>query len=69
MEEDFLFEDGGLFNDDGTEINPDLVPIPPLCLTCSKNGRRGEDNFLCTLTRADQSEDDEFECAEYEPLK
>ncbi len=69
MEEDFLFEDGGLYNDDGSEIIPDLIPVPPLCLTCKKNGRRGEENILCTLTRAEYLEDEDFDCAEYEPMK
>ena len=26
------------FDDDGTEINPDLVPKPDLCISCKKDG-------------------------------
>jgi hypothetical protein len=68
MDDDALFEGGTFFNDDGTEVNPDLIPIPPLCLTCKKNDKRGEEYVLCTLTRADQTKDRQFECGEYVPL-
>ena len=27
------------FEDDGTEINPDLVPKPDLCISCKKDGQ------------------------------
>ncbi|MFP4416766.1 MAG: hypothetical protein ACLFSB_05810 [Chitinispirillaceae bacterium] len=69
MEEEFLFEDGDFFDDSEAEIIPDLVSVPPLCLTCKKNGMRGEDNLLCTLSRAEQSDSDDFECTEYEPME
>jgi hypothetical protein len=64
-----MFPEGGeFFNDDGTPMNPDLVPIPPLCLTCKRNEMGGEEYVLCTLTRADQVDDEgEFRCAVYEP--
>ena len=57
----------GLFNDDGTEINADLVPKPGLCLTCRKDNAGGKEEILCVLTRNDQRDDDEFECGAYEP--
>ena len=57
----------GLFNDDGSEINADLVPKPGLCLTCKKDNAGGKEEILCVLTRNDQRDDDEFECGAYEP--
>jgi hypothetical protein len=57
----------GFFNDDGTEINADLVPKPGLCLTCRKDNAGGKEKVLCILTRNDQKNDDEFECGAYEP--
>jgi hypothetical protein len=57
----------GFFNDDGTEINADLVPKPGLCLTCRKDNAAGKEEILCILTRNDQKGDEEFECGAYEP--
>lgn len=55
------------FNDDGAEINPDLIPKPYLCITCKKNELFGEEEILCNLTRADQQDHEEFVCDAYEP--
>ena len=55
----------GFFNDDGSEINPDLVPKPGLCLTCRKDDDPTEE-ILCTLTRNDQRGEDEFRCFAFE---
>ncbi|MEK6742169.1 MAG: UPF0158 family protein [Nitrospirota bacterium] len=57
----------GYFNDDGTEINPDLVPKPGLCLTCKKDNVGGQEEILCMLTRNDQKGGKVFECGAYEP--
>ncbi|MHB8844404.1 MAG: UPF0158 family protein [Nitrospirota bacterium] len=57
----------GYFNDDGTEVNADLVPKPGLCLTCRKDDAGGTEEILCTLTRNDQKDEDDFECGAYEP--
>ncbi len=56
----------GYFNDDGTEVNPDLVPKPGRCLACKKDDA-GEEETLCTLTRNDQKGGKTFECGAYEP--
>ena len=56
----------GFFNDDGTEINPDLVPKPGLCLSCKKDDDLNEE-ILCILTRADEQGDVEFKCFAYVP--
>ena len=56
------------FDDDGSEINPDLIPNPDLCITCKKDGLPGEE-MLCNLTRltrADQQGEKEFRCDAYE---
>ena len=57
----------GFFNDDGTEINADLVPKPGLCLTCRKDNAGGKEEILCVLNRHDQKGDEDFECGAYEP--
>jgi len=46
------------FNDDGTEINPDLIPKPDLCLICEKQDDPNEE-ILCTLNRIGQGDDGE----------
>lgn len=52
------------YNDDGTEINPDLVPKPSLCVSC-KNDDDPREEILCILTRADQQDQAEFQCFAY----
>lgn len=54
------------FFDDGTEINPDLIPKPSLCISCRKDGLSGEEEILCILNRMDQMGEEEFECGAYE---
>ncbi len=60
-------EYSGYFNDDGTEMNPDLYPKPQLCLSCKKQDEESEE-VLCNLTRLDQLEELEFKCASYESI-
>jgi hypothetical protein len=55
----------GFFRDDGTEINPDLVVKPSLCVSCRKDADPDEE-ILCTLTRADQEDETEFHCEAFE---
>ena len=52
------------FDDDGTEITPDLVPKPGLCLSCVKEDDPSEE-VLCILNRMDQRDEDEFRCFAY----
>ena len=49
------------FDDDGNEIDPELVPMPKLCLNCEKKDDPYEE-ILCNLTRLDQRDDKEFIC-------
>ena len=59
----------GIFDDEGYEINPDLIKKPSLCLTCLKNYEPGmEDDILCNLTRYDQNNSDNFSCHAYEKI-
>jgi len=54
----------GCFDDDGYEINMDLVPKPSLCITC-QNDDNPEEEMLCNLTRHDQKNTSSFECFAY----
>lgn len=54
----------GYFNDDGTELNPDLYPKPQLCLSCKKDDDPDEE-ILCNLNRLDQLDEPEFKCFAY----
>ena len=54
------------YDDDGTEITPDLVPKPGLCLSCAKDDRPAEAH-LCLLNRIDQEGEEHFSCSAYEP--
>lgn len=58
------------YDDDGNELNPDLIPKPGLCLVC-KNNFKGDpmEDMLCNLNRLDQQGEPEFKCGAYIPLK
>ena len=60
------YERPKFFHDDGTEVNPDLIPKPDLCITCKKDGQGGEEDILCALNRMDQQGEDDFKCGAYE---
>jgi hypothetical protein len=60
----------GYFSDDGTEIDPTIVPIPTLCHSCLKNNDTTEE-VPCMLNRMDQMKEikngEMFLCFAYEP--
>jgi len=56
----------GLYNDDGTKINPALVAKPDLCVTCKNDDLAGEEEILCILNRNDQKNKKVFKCGAYE---
>ena len=58
----------GFFRNDGTEITPDLISKPSLCVSCRKDQDPSEE-ILCTLTRADQQREAAFECFAFEPKR
>ena len=60
-------EISGIYDDDGTKIDPETVPKPSLCLTCRKDDEGGEERILCLLNRNDQKDEPEFECEAYDP--
>lgn len=55
---------GGFYDDEGNEIDPNLIPKPGLCLSC-KNDNDPAQEILCILTRMDQIDEDEFCCFAY----
>jgi len=56
------------FDDDGTELNPDLIPKPHLCVGCRKDEWEDqEEQVLCNLTRLDQSDEKDFVCHAFIP--
>ena len=57
----------GFFDDDGYEINIDLIQKPALCLTCVHDNDPDEE-ILCILTRSDQQEELEFICFGYKKV-
>lgn len=57
----------GIYNDDGTKIDPETVPKPSLCVTCKKDEKEGEEQMLCLLNRNDQRDETDFQCGAYEP--
>lgn len=69
---DFSFnpEDiNGFYNDDGTKIDPESVPIPGLCIICRKYQIDDwEENMLCTLNRNDQRDEPDFKCGSFEKI-
>ena len=54
-------------DDDGTESNPNLIPKPDQCISCKKDNIHGEEEIICSMTRADQQGDSEFHCEAFEP--
>ena len=54
----------GFFDDDGFEINTELIKKPSLCLTCVNIDNPNEE-LLCNMTRHDQKDNDEFKCFAY----
>ncbi|MFC1707721.1 YecA family protein [Planctomycetota bacterium] len=54
------------FDEDGNEIDVDAIPKPSLCVTCKKDSDPAE-WIVCTLTRADQQDQADFECYAFQP--
>jgi hypothetical protein len=51
----------GFFDDEGYEINSDLIEKPSLCIICTKDDDPNEE-ILCNMNRFDQKEEKEFKC-------
>lgn len=54
----------GFFDDDGYEINSELIKKPSLCLTCIHDDDPNEE-LLCNMNRFDQKDEKEFKCFKY----
>lgn len=66
-EEDEIPFISGLYNDDGSRVVIENIPIPGLCLRCkSYLVDDWEENLLCNMNRNDQRNDDHFECGAFE---
>jgi hypothetical protein len=66
----YNYEDiNGFYNDDGTKIDPESVPVPGLCIICQKyQSDDWEDNVLCTLNRNDQRDEPDFQCGAFKKI-
>jgi len=54
----------GFFDDDGYEINTDLIKKPSLCITCINDDNPKEEMF-CNMVRYDLKDENEFKCFAY----
>ena len=60
-------EINGFYNDDGTKIDPESVPIPGLCIICRKYQIDDwDENLLCLMNRHDQRNERDFNCGAFE---
>ncbi|MDA3882880.1 MAG: hypothetical protein PF481_06325 [Bacteroidales bacterium] len=58
----------GFFDDDGYEINSDLIKKPTLCLTCIHDDDPREEP-LCNMNRFDQRDNDDFKCFAFKKIE
>jgi hypothetical protein len=58
----------GFFDDDGYEINTDLIKKPTLCMACVHDNDPNEEP-LCNMTRFHQQEESEFKCFAYKKIE
>ncbi len=54
----------GFFDDDGYEVNSNLIKKPGLCITCIHDDDPNEESF-CLMTRYDQQDQEDFDCLAY----
>jgi len=57
----------GFYFDDGEEYNPDLHPLPNMCLSCKYKDDESE-YVLCTLNRMGVACGEEFDCHQYKQI-
>lgn len=56
------------FDNDGNELNPNLVAKPALCVACVSDDAEHEmGRVRCDLTRLDQQDEAAFTCHAYTP--
>lgn len=62
-------EINGFYNDDGTKIDPETVPVPGLCVICRKHHIDDwDENLLCLMNRHDQRNERDFNCGAFEKI-
>lgn len=62
-------EYNGFYNDDGTKVDPETVPVPNLCVICKRHlDEDWEENLLCLMNRNDQRNSDDFQCGAFEKI-
>lgn len=67
LKDNFPEEINGLYDDNGTKIDPESIPVPELCITCkSYHSGDSEENLFCTMNRYDQQNDTDFKCKAFE---
>jgi len=68
-DEPYREEINGFYNDDGTKIDPESVPVPGLCVICKKHQIDDwEENLLCLMNRNDQRDEPDFKCGAFETI-
>jgi hypothetical protein len=55
------------YDDNGLEIDPNEIKKPSLCVICKKDNDPAEE-IICTLTRIDQKDEEEFVCYSFEKI-
>ena len=55
------------YDDNGLEIDPNEIKRPSLCVICKKDNDPAEE-IICTLTRIDQKDEEEFVCYSFEKI-
>ena len=59
----------GFYNDDGTKIDPESIPVPGLCIICQKYQIDDwDENLLCMMNRNDQRDEPDFKCGAFEKI-
>ena len=69
ISDDYSEDISGFYDDDGTKIDPESVPVPNLCVICKSHlADDWEENLLCMMNRYDQRNDDDFKCGMFEKI-
>ena len=62
-------EINGIFNDDGTKVDIETIPVPGLCMLCRSYYTDNQmENLFCLMNRNDQKDQDGFVCGTFEKL-
>ncbi|MGD9931443.1 MAG: hypothetical protein AB7U05_15580 [Mangrovibacterium sp.] len=57
----------GFFDDDGNPVNPELIPVPGLCIICKRYQEEDwNENMFCQHNRYNQRNNPDFKCGAFE---